>query len=114
MRWLAKGKKVERQEDKETVPTAPEREVSPQPSGPSPTLILDEEELVQWFNTHNCCPDCGETEFLHGPCGGASENRMCATCTSEFNVCLCQGEGGKAFFAFVERISEPKKGRARA
>ncbi len=35
------------------------------------------------------CPDCGDSsQFLAGPEGGLSQNIMCGTCKSKFNVAL--------------------------
>ena len=33
------------------------------------------------------CPDCGNSIFMHGPCGGMAENIRCFECGSEFNWC---------------------------
>lgn len=32
------------------------------------------------------CPDCGHTEFIHGPQGGMNLNIKCARCGSYFNI----------------------------
>jgi hypothetical protein len=41
----------------------------------------------------NTCPDCGaKGEFLAGPCGGASQNIICAKCLVRFNIGPGSGE----------------------
>lgn len=64
-------------------------------NAPYPALSLDEFAAIR----DGCCPDCGGTSFLSGPCGGCSENIKCANpeCGSEFNICPPY---------FAERISE--------
>jgi len=32
------------------------------------------------------CPDCGNTDWYGGPCGGLSQNIMCSKCKHEFNI----------------------------
>jgi hypothetical protein len=48
---------------------------------------LNKEEREYLF-VQGRCPDCGDLkQFLAGPCGGLSQNIMCATCKSKFNIC---------------------------
>jgi len=66
-----------------------------------PKPLLSDEEVTEWFREHNNCPDCQGTMFLAGPSGGLSQNVLCETCHSEYNMSP----------VFIERISLPKKGR---
>lgn len=45
----------------------------------------NEEQLLR----QDICPDCLDTGFLEGPCGGGSVNVMCANekCQARFNIC---------------------------
>lgn len=45
------------------------------------------------------CPDC-RGELLPGPCGGLSQNFMCAQCQAKFNLCFWNES-----WTFCERIS---------
>lgn len=46
-------------------------------------LTNEQEEKIQ----DGECPDCGNSIFLHGPCGGMAENIRCFHCGAEFNWC---------------------------
>lgn len=71
---------------------------------PSPTVILDAKELLQWFLRYDCCPDCGGATFFTELSDRPSVSRQrCATCTSTYDLALP---------LLAERIGEPKKGRA--
>jgi hypothetical protein len=48
---------------------------------------VNDEELKQSLFSEQCCPHCGSTGFLDGPCGGLSQNIMCAVCGAKFNIC---------------------------
>jgi hypothetical protein len=47
---------------------------------------LKKEEREYLFSKWRC-PDCGDKNFLAGPKGGESQNIMCNTCKSKFNIC---------------------------
>lgn len=48
-------------------------------------LIMDEDELRDFFQDYRCCPDCGSKKFFEGPSGGAATNIKCAGCNHGFN-----------------------------
>jgi hypothetical protein len=48
---------------------------------------------------HGICPDCGNSHFLRGPSGGASDNIECGPCGSRFNIAVAQGQ-----FLLAQRI----------
>lgn len=73
-------------------------------AGPSPTFVEGGQELVRWFVERKCCPDCGHTKFIPGPSGGMSQNMLCATCHSEFNLTLPY---------FADRLGNPDHARLR-
>lgn len=89
--WTA-FKRAKAQKAREAVPVAPTV---------SETPILDDAELLEWFQEQKCCPDCAGTEFHSGPRGGGAQNVLCAGCHSEFNF---------GFPLFVHRNGEPGKG----
>jgi len=73
------------------------------PADPEPTEHpATKQELLDWFMTRKCCPDCGGAEFIPGPKGGLAQNVLCAGCHSEYNF---------AFPIAVHRIGKPRAGR---
>lgn len=62
---------------------------------PCEKLIWDEDKLMDEMCTYKACPDCGSTELIEGPSGGAATNVKCAGCGHYFNLGLP---------LFVERI----------
>ena len=45
-----------------------------------------DEQRVRESLAEGKCPDCGSMKFLPGPCGGGSQNYMCAECGHRFNI----------------------------
>jgi hypothetical protein len=71
------------------------------PKRGAPSLLKSDEEVSAWFVQNRTCPDCGSSEFVNGPRGGASRNMRCANavCSAEFNVLEVQGQ-----YLFAQRI----------
>lgn len=70
-------------------------------NGASPSLLLDDSALTDWFQNRWTCPDCGGSSFVDGPRGGMSQNIRCENllCSSQYNVVRIQRH-----VLFVQRI----------
>jgi hypothetical protein len=65
-------------------------------------LIMNQDQLMEAFLQHNCCPDCGSIKFMEGASGGMSQNAKCGGCGHWYNLALP---------LFIERIHIGNDGR---
>ena len=52
----------------------------------SPVRLEDGHQLLVWFRTKGCCPDCGSLDFHRGPSEGFGMNILCSNCHAEFKA----------------------------